>query len=252
MTPPGADDDTRSAASRYPMPPFDVDLLADLHAGVLPVDVADHVRARLDEDPDARAVLEALDRTTADLGALDVPLLPVPPAVTSRTRSTLDQISAEVTSTGQGRVTGLMSRSRRRVRWLAAGGVGAAAAIIGVVGVSVALLQPPAEQGPMIAQPATSSPDFVTSADHVKLLSVLGNTEPAPFASEAALRQCTAANGVPAVTVILGSGPIILHGENVVVILLSTGVAGRFDALVVGRDCTTGTPSLIARTVIGG
>jgi hypothetical protein len=37
-----------------------------------------------------------------------------------------------------------------------------------------------------------------------------------------------------------------------VVILLGTGVAGRFLALVVGPDCDTGNPATVSRTTIGG
>jgi len=62
-------------------PPFDLDVLADLHAGVYPEDVAAVLRARAAADPDARAVL-ALDATVADLHAL--PPVPIPASVAAR------------------------------------------------------------------------------------------------------------------------------------------------------------------------
>ena len=51
---------------------------------------------------------------------------------------------------------------------------------------------------------------------------------------------------------IVGSGRVSLRDhDDAVAILLSTGVAGVFDALVVGSDCTTDNPSTISRTTVG-
>ena len=44
---------------------------------------------------------------------------------------------------------------------------------------------------------------------------------------------------------------ITVGGRPAAVILLSTGVAGRFEALVVGLDCDTNNPATVSRTVIG-
>lgn len=65
-----------------PGPPFDLDLLADLHAGVYPDDVAMSLRARVATDPQASAALAALDATVQDLHNL--PPIPIPPEVAAR------------------------------------------------------------------------------------------------------------------------------------------------------------------------
>ena len=57
---------------------------------------------------------------------------------------------------------------------------------------------------------------------------------------------------MPADVVIVGSGRILVNGAEAAAILLSTGVAGRFDALIVGLDCDLGNPALISRGIVGG
>ena len=69
------------------VPRPDVSRLADLDAGVLDEAQAREVRAAAEADPAARAVLEALAATRADLAAVDDP--PVPPAVDERWRAAL-------------------------------------------------------------------------------------------------------------------------------------------------------------------
>ena len=60
----------------------DVRLLAALDAGLLDEATAREVRAAVDADPAARAVLAALAATRAELAALPDP--PVPPALSGR------------------------------------------------------------------------------------------------------------------------------------------------------------------------
>ena len=88
----------------------------------------------------------------------------------------------------------------------------------------------------------------------VSLLSVVGRADPAlgsPDDPGSRLRGCLAANGVPQSTGVVGSGSVLLDGQSRFVVLLTTGVAGRFDALVVGPDCAAGRPETISRQVIG-
>lgn len=102
---------------------------------------------------------------------------------------------------------------------------------------------------PIQAQPGSTQ--TLDPAGSASAISVLGRTDGAPFGSVAALRRCTAAHLVPATVVIVGSGRIIFHGGPVAAILLSTGVAGRFDALIVGLECDTDNPAFLARGTIG-
>ncbi len=250
------DDDLRSAESPdFPQPPYSVDLLIDLDAGVLEPDVAAHIRSRLADDPGAREVLAALADLRVDLHDLPVPERPVPEWVDARTQQTLARIAAEVGG-GSG-VTPLARRRPLRSAPQAVGLLSVAAAVLVAVIVGVVLVSHSARTGAPSSQadrtPASSSVvPTVATPGAAAALSVLGRTDGAPFASTAALRRCTAANGVSAATPVLGSGPVTVNGVRQVVILLATGTAGRFLALVVGPECDSGNPATISRTIIGG
>ena len=57
-------------------PPWTVDVLADLHAGVYPDDVSADLRRRIGDDPEAMAVMAALDSTVDDLSLMTAPRMP--------------------------------------------------------------------------------------------------------------------------------------------------------------------------------
>lgn len=294
--------DASQPGAPYPEPPYPPELLADLHAGALPDDVAAHVTARLVDDPAGRDVLAALDRTAAQLHGLPVETRPVPPAVDARTRATLAALRnppaasqpAPPPATGHPQhaaappptappqatpprtgppnttppgtdtpVTDLARRRRRPRGPLTTGLLAAAAAVVAVLAVTATLVvrNSPAPQAPSQAQPSTTAPETPPGAgtgprldptSQMAALAVLGRTDGAPFGSTAALRRCTAANGIPDDTPVVGSGEITVDGARRAIILLGTGVAGRFTALVVEPECDTGNPAFVSRTVIGG
>ncbi|MEJ7647478.1 MAG: hypothetical protein WKF57_00295 [Nakamurella sp.] len=57
-------------------PPWDVDDVADVHAGVFPAEVTADLLTRIRSDPDGAAVLAALDSTVDDLSLLPPLLMP--------------------------------------------------------------------------------------------------------------------------------------------------------------------------------
>jgi hypothetical protein len=66
-------------------PPWSVDLLADLHAGVLDADTSARLWPEVNADPEARAVLAALDSVKVGLGQLaQAPVEPMPAHVAAR------------------------------------------------------------------------------------------------------------------------------------------------------------------------
>lgn len=253
----------------YPEPPYSEDLLADLHAGALPDNTAAYMRERIVNDPAAQRVLAALDRTSESLRSLSEESKPVPPEVDSRIATTLsaiqkDSLARHTAQQSSAAPVDLSERRRRsttrapRTR-VAALLVGAAAIAVLVGVVTVVATRTTDEPGAGVqAQPSTSA--NTTQLDATQLdgvekasaLSVLGRTGHTPFESEAALRRCTAANGVAASTPVLGSGEITVGGSKRVVILLGTGMAGRFDALVVEQGCDTDNPATVSRTRLGG
>ncbi len=251
----------------YPEPPYSEELLADFHAGALPDDVTAHLRRRIADDPSALRVLAALDRTTDALHARPLEPVRVPEDVDAKITSTLAAIRAEsvpaashaAAHTSAEPVVDLAQRRRRRspsrarIAAIVVGTAAAVALLVGVVTAALTTTDNAPDRGVLAqrssASTATSGLDGVEKA---AALSVLGKRAHAPFGSDAALRRCTAANGVPASTPVLGSGEITVGGSTQAVILLGTGVAGRFDALVVDRDCDTGNPATVSRTRLGG
>jgi len=229
--------------SDLPDPPYSADLLADLDAGALPDDVAAHMFQQIAHDPHAQAVLRALAATRHDLADSATDTVDVPDDVRARVGATLTDLAAAPRS---------RAGSHPPRTWI----LSAAAVILlfVVVGVSVLVISASSDDAapPIAASSTAATPSRTLSGDElVSALSVLGHSDSAPFGSAAALRRCLAANGVPDDAVVVGSGPITSDGRPAAVILLSTGVAGRFDALVVGTDCDTGHPSTITRTTIG-
>ena len=85
-------------------PPWSVDDLADIHAGVYPADVTAQLRTRIAADPDGAAVLAALDSTVDELSLLPPLLIPEQYALR------LDQaIAAESLARAEGRTSPLVT-----------------------------------------------------------------------------------------------------------------------------------------------
>jgi hypothetical protein len=250
-----------------PTPPsVPVDLIADLHAGVLPEDEARAVRAQVEADAASRRILAALDATVDDLRGAPVEPREPPPAVAAAIDATLRALrdgeappQTPPVPADDARVVSLdAARDARRRRGLL---IAAAVAVVVAVSSGVVALvtagRPTSDS--VRADPTTTTttgPAGPTglAASPVSLLSVVGRTDPAlgdPADAGSRLRGCLAANGVAQSVGVVGSGRVDLDGAPRIVVLLTTGVAGRFDALVVGPDCAAGRPETISRQVIG-
>lgn len=259
MTPRGPDDieTDETPSGDLPEPPYPAETIADFHAGVLSPRLTAHIGRRIADDPSAQEMLRALDRTRDDLAAAPLMMYPVPDSVRGDVTAALAALSAGSTPhdppPAHAETTVDDLAARRRARRPVLGVLLAAAAVavvaIGAFGIFGALTPADDTPTPSQAQPtAASEPEPATFAS---ALSVLGKDDGAPFGSTAALRDCLSAHAVPPEVAIVGSGEILVDDAPAAAILLSTGVAGRFDALVVGLDCDADTPSLIGRRVIG-
>lgn len=228
---------------RVPMgPPWSVDLIADLHAGVLPPEVAAQLRPRVEADADAREVLRALDATLADLEAL--PPIPMPDHVAARIDAAL---AAEARPLAP--VASLDEARKRRNRRLGLGGgvLVAAAAAFGIV-LAVA---PGSQQGPgdKAAQPApTTSSSSANSAPPLALKrdelgSAVGDVLKAqnygPLETPDRLAGCLQGGGITSSGKPLGISPINLEGKDAVMAILPAGL-GQYRLVVL--DPTTCGP----------
>ncbi|WP_168706089.1 hypothetical protein [Gordonia paraffinivorans] len=253
MTPRGTDD---ADFGERPEPPYSAETLADFHAGLLSARAAEHIRSRIQDDTEAQRILAALDRTVDDLRGLPPEPASIPDSVRSGIQATLSSLPAcpqGTTPAPEAIPAPVDLDTRRRSRVLSM--LLAAAAVVVVAAGTFGLVRqmsPTTDPAPSTLAQPTSPADTLDPGSSASALSVIGRQDGAPFGSVAALRRCTAAHLVPAQVAVVGSGQITYQGRPAAAILLSTGVAGLFDALIVGLDCDTDTPSLLARGTIGG
>ncbi|WP_445297906.1 hypothetical protein [Gordonia rubripertincta] len=224
-----------------PEPPYSVDVVADLHAGVYPDDIAEQLRPRVLADPDSMAIWNALETTTGQLRGSVTGSRPLPDhaqaAVDDTLRSLQDDWPADTSIPLWRRHSGALI------------GLAAAAAVAGIaVATTFSFTGDSAE--PALAD-GTQNPASVEVPTEATLLAALGRTDTAAFPDVAARDRCLAANGIASSATILGIGSLDAGGDPSTVILLATGTIGRFDALVVGAACDTGNPATISRTTIG-
>jgi hypothetical protein len=224
-------------------PPWSVDLLADLHAGVLDEETEALLRPRVEADPDARAVLEALDATLADLASL--PPIPMPRDVAARIDAALAAeahgVPAPVVSLNDAR-----QRKYKRLGWGASVLVAAAAAI-GVIAVAIPSMSSNTENGaatfpkpentPGASAPANPKPELAVKGQNFGPIigDVLKAQNYGPLDNQEKLDGCLKGGNIPA-SKPLGVSPIQLDDRSAVMAILTAGRAGSFRIVVLDPD----------------
>jgi hypothetical protein len=230
-------------------PPWSVDLLSDLHAGVLDEETANALRPRVEADPDARAVLEALDATLADLASL--PPIPMPADVAAR-------IDAALAAEAGGVQTPVVSlnaarQRRKRLGW----GAGVLVAAAAAVGVAV-LVVPGAKTGSQeVAAPAptptrsanggtsNSAPlPYIRGQNFGPVIGdVLKAQNYGPLENQDTLAGCLKGGNIPA-SKPLGVSPINLDDRSAVMAILPGGRPGAFRIVVLDpKTCGPDNPN---------
>ena len=245
-------------------PELPVDLLADLDAGLLELAEAAQVRAAAARDPQAAAVLAALDTARAELGALADP--PVPAQYAARWEAALAAevagaaAPAEAGQTRRDADTGAdngapdplpqlrpLSGGRRRavvqlrrVRPALFAAVVLAAAVIGGV------VWSPREPAPLSLEEV----DLATAG-----LAVRGDFDVGELADPARRAGCLRAVAPPGVSpdaVLLGGRDVVVDGRDGVLLLLAGGGPGRLHVVVVEPGCGPEGGVLLGTRTIGG
>lgn len=269
-------------------PPWSVDVLADLHAGVLDEQQAAELWPLVNADPDARAIIEALESTTADLsGFASLDVEPMPADVASRIDAALElerQGTAQMAqapdrgtaqappqpSPGQGtplsrpeesNVVSLDAARRRRNKRLGwgAGLLTAAAAVVAAVLVAVPgmgekpggdLAEPP--QRPQSSVAGEAPPLAVDSGNlSAAVGEISGVRDFGPLGDQQRLSACLAANGVDPSVQPVGFRPVTINGDDALVVLLTTGKLGQLRLLALAPDCGEGNPGLLMDETVG-
>lgn len=212
----------------------DLELLADLDAGLLDPERAERVRAAAVADPQAASALAALTATRTELAGLPAP--PVPPDVAARWAAALHAAphprAARRPDAGRPRVRPRAVGSRpRRV----AGAVLAVAAVVA----GVLLARP--DDGLVVSRVELAAVARTT----IGVDDLGGLTDPVRRAG------CLTAVG-RADDEVLGGRRVRLEGEQALLLVLGTGTLGRFRVLVVDPACGPDGGIVLAEQVIGG
>ncbi len=264
-------------------PPWSVDVLADLHAGVLDDTQAAELWPLVNADPEARAILDALDATQSDLASLaDAPAPPMPAEFAARLDAALAAEAAaafpgrtqpERTQPGRAQpgpqgaaqaprqagpgdapVLDLAAARRRRNKRLgwAAGVLTAAAAAI--VAVTVAIPNTSPKPGtPDVAAPAPTGPSVGSDGAGAQALvgKAIGVRDFGPLQNEDRLDACIAAAGLDPKVRPEGIRPVNVGGKAGVMIILTTGKLAQFRLVAFGADCGPGNPAVLFDKVVG-
>lgn len=247
-------------ATNGPRP--DLELLAELDAGLLDARRAAEVRAAAIADPASAAVLDAFAATRAELAALPAP--PVPAAVHRRWVAALDAEAARVDplpGTSDADPVDRAARTPRiRRRYRGAGpeprrgraprpypGLRPRAALT-----TAALLALLAAAGLVSSRPGTPPVDRVdlAGAGHA----ALGTTDAGDLADPARRAGCLRAVEAPGVApdaLLLGGRRVELDGRAGVLLVLATGERGVFHTVVVDPGCGPDGGTLLGATVVG-
>ncbi|MEV4311516.1 hypothetical protein [Actinocrispum sp. NPDC049592] len=240
-------------------PPWSVDLLADLQAGALDPGAAAQLWPQVNADPEARAILAALEATQADLREFAMAPAPPMPAhfaarldaaiaaesqVRSQAHAPQPQPAPNVVSLDEAR-----KRRNRRLGW-GAGFLAAAAAAVGIAFAAIPSTTPGSSvAGPPTGGTSSAAQDPLTfkSEDlgQPQLEAAKGKNDYGPFEDKAKLAACFEANGIKATAEPLGARQVTVDGKKGTLLVLVRG-AGQFRLIVVGPDCGPGTPSKLA------
>ncbi|HWO63778.1 MAG TPA: hypothetical protein VNO31_27460 [Umezawaea sp.] len=241
-------------------PPWSVDLLADLHAGVLDAETDAVLRPRVEADPDARAVLEALDATLADLSSL--PPIPMPRDVAARIDAALAAeaggLPAPVVSLNSAR-----QKKYKRVGWGASVLVAAAAAV-GVFAVvipnmstrtdgAMSSFPQPEASAPANQPPSNAKPELLVEGQNFGPVfgDVLKAQNYGPLDNQETLDGCLKGGHIPA-SKPLGVSPIQLDAKPAVMAILGGGRIGSYRIVVLDPStCGPDNPNgVLANTVM--
>lgn len=231
-------------------PPWSVDLLADLHAGVLDEHAAAELWPRVQSDPEARAILEALQSVTVDLASLaTAPAPPMPADVAARIDNAL---AAE--AHGVAPVVDLAAahhRRNRRIGWIS-GVVAVAAAAVAAVAITVPgssnQTGTPVAAPPQSGQPAGSGLALRSDQPQAAVGQLsTGAKDYGPLGDAQHLSTCLQQAGFAATAAPIGVRPGTLDGQPAVFALLTTGRLAEFRLVALSPDC--GPKPLLDRVV---
>jgi hypothetical protein len=240
-------------------------VLADLHAGVLDEREAAELWPLVNADPEALAIIEALEATTADLAALaNEPVAPMPAEFAARLDAALAaemRASPAFQGAPQGQqaqvapVVDLAAARRKRnkrIGW-GAGIATVAAAAIAAVAIVVPTTQQTAPGGVAQPPPAPTGPSVGGDGGGAEALvgKAIGVRDFGSLKTEERLDACVAAAGLDPDVRPEGIRPVNVAGKDGVMVIYTTGKLAQFRIVAFGADCGQGNPAILFDKIIG-
>lgn len=238
-------------------PPWSVEVLADLHAGALDAETSAQLWPAVNADPEARAVIEALDTVKVELGQLaGAPPAPMPAHFAARLDAALAAEAGRAraprpAASPAAPVIDLTGARQRRHRRL---GIGAAllTAAAAAVAVTIAIFPTGSTDGNPVAGDAAEAPPLPVDTDNISAAigGIRAQRDYGPLKDQSGLDECLRANDIdPTKAETLGVRPIMLDGTKpAIMAMLSTGELGRFRVVIVEPTCSTDNPGLLVNT----
>ena len=239
-----------------PEAPYSLDLLADLHAGVLSESVSERLWPLVRQDDAAMTVITALDEVSThlrELGGDHTVGEPMPPQVAEKIDRALENatVAATIPAESPTSVTTLSSRRRPRAAIV----VGLAATVVLAIAVTTAILMPSSGENSSetIADGLVVDPDstLVVASSEIDAsfaYRIMADRDTVPLLGSEALADCLAANGFSASSTVLGAAPVELDGRQAVVLVLPQNSATPgLTLLAVGPDCGVDNPATLLR-----
>ncbi|WP_435121282.1 anti-sigma factor family protein [Amycolatopsis thermoflava] len=242
-------------------PPWSVDLLADLHAGVLDDDEAARLWPLVQADPEARAIIDALEATTADLADLSADVPPMPAEFAARLDAAIAEESRRAFPQQQPGVAPVVSldaarrRRNKRIGWIS-GVVAVAAAAVAAVAIAIPGGTSPSSSGNVAAPPPGQSaqqPPLNLRSDQAASAvgQMQGTFDYGPLGGADALQRCLTAAGFADTAKPIGVRQGSIDGQPAVLTLLTTGQLAKFRLVAFAPTCGSDNAGVLLDKVIG-
>ncbi|MFD4249778.1 anti-sigma factor family protein [Amycolatopsis thermoflava] len=242
-------------------PPWSVDLLADLHAGVLDDDEAARLWPLVQADPEARAIIDALEATTADLADLSADVPPMPAEFAARLDAAIAEESRRAFPQQQPGVAPVVSldaarrRRNKRIGWIS-GVVAVAAAAVAAVAIAIPGGTSPSSGGSVAAPPPGQSaqqPPLNLRSDQTASAvgQMQGTFDYGPLGGADALQRCLTAAGFADTAKPIGVRQGSIDGQPAVLTLLTTGQLAKFRLVAFTPTCGSDNAGVLLDKVIG-
>lgn len=232
-------------------PPLTVERLADLQAGLLDDETAARVRRQVRADPEAGAVLRALNQVRRDVAATgaDATSVPdAPPEVIARITGALTPADQR----GPTSTPGHSARPQLRPGRVVAG-VAGLCAVLTAVGIGTAALINAPEPIPSTAVTAehitVSTPPMVVPLSQAEILGLLDRKpEYGPLNDPSRRASCLSGLGYPASTRVLGARPVEINARPGVLLVLPGDTPNNLAVFAVALNCSAADTGLLANT----